>query len=60
MVIESSWIAIRHDPALMLCYQEQSRRMEGTEAIIRVAKKLLNRIRHVLKNNQAYEISVVK
>lgn len=60
MAIESSWIAIRHDPALMLSYQQLSRRMDGSEAIVRIAKKLLNRVRHVLKNNQAYEISVVK
>jgi len=60
MIVESSWIAIRHDPTLMLCYQEKCKSMKGTDAIIRVAKKLLNRIRHVLKNNEAYQIAVVK
>ncbi len=53
-IIESSWIAIRYDPALTLKYLELRKRMEGPEAIIRIAKKLLNRIRFVIKNEQEY------
>jgi len=58
-IIEAAWVAIRHDPALTLKYNELRSRMEPNEAIIRIAKKLLNRIRFVLKNNQEYVISVV-
>lgn len=58
-IVEAAWVAIRHDPALTLKYNELRSRMEPNEAIIRIAKKLLNRIRFVLKNNQEYVISVV-
>ena len=44
MIIESSWVAIRHDPALMLAYQKLVVRMEPNKAIIRIAKKIINRI----------------
>ena len=60
MLIESAWIAIRNDPALMLAFQELTKRMKATKAIVRIARKLLNRIRFVLKNKTAYEIAVVK
>jgi transposase len=59
-IVESSWIAIRCDPALMLAYQKLIKRMEPQKAIIRIAKKLTNRILSVLKNKIAYEYAVVK
>ena len=59
-IVESSWIAIRNDPALMLAYQKLIKRMEPQKAIIRIAKKLVNRILHVLKNKEAYVHAVVK
>jgi transposase len=59
-IIESSWIAIRNDPALMLAYQKLIKRMESQKAIIRIAKKLVNRILYVLKNKQSYVQAVVK
>ena len=59
-IIESAWIAARHDPALIKSYHDYCKRMDPNKAIIRIAKKLLNRIRYVLKNKQPYEHSVVK
>ena len=59
-IVESSWTAIRNDPALMLAYQKLTKRMEPQKAIIRIAKKLVNRILFVLKNKQAYVQAVVK
>lgn len=59
-IIESSWIAVRRDPALMKSYHEYCKRMEPNKAIIRIARKLLNRIRFVIKNKQDYVCSVVK
>jgi len=59
-IIESSWIAIRHDPALMLAYQKLVKRMEPQKAIVRIAKKLVNRILYVLKNKKYYVHAVVK
>lgn len=60
MLIEASWEAIRKDPALMLKFNELSSRMQKNKAIIRIARKILSRIRFVLINQQAYELSVVK
>lgn len=59
-LIESAWVAVRTDPALTLRYHELCKRMEPNKAIIRIAKKLLNRIKFVLKNKQPYEYAVVK
>ncbi len=59
-IIESSWIAIRNDPALMMAYQKLTKRMKPTKAIIRIAKKLINRMRYVLKNQTFYETAVVQ
>lgn len=60
MLIEASWEAIRKDPALMLKFNELSKRMQKNKAIIRIARKILSRIRFVLINQQAYELSVIK
>jgi len=54
MLIESSWQAIRKDPALMQYYHEHVIHTKGQKVIIKVARKLLNRIRYVMKNRQPY------
>jgi transposase len=59
-IIESSWVAIRNDPALMLAYSELIKRMKGQKAIIKIAKKLLSRVRYVLENEKEYVVGVVK
>jgi transposase len=59
-VVESSWVAARHDPALSLAYNKYAGRMEPNKAIIRIARKLLNRIYFVLKNKKEYVPCVVK
>lgn len=59
MLIEASWVAIRKDPALMLKFNELSKRMPKNKAIIRIARKMLSRIRFVLQNQQAYSLSVI-
>jgi transposase len=60
LIIESAWTAIRKDPALMMAYGKYVQRMQPQEAIIRIAKKLLNRIMHVWKNDCDYVCSVVE
>jgi len=60
MLIESAWIAIRHDPALMMKYGELIKRMDPNKAIVNIAKRLLSRIRYVLLNKKAYVKGVVK
>jgi transposase len=58
--IECAWVAVRKDPALMMAYTELTRRMSGQKAIIRIARKLLNRVRYVLRNNEPYVMAVVE
>lgn len=59
-LIESSWIAVRTDPALFKSYNEYCRRMQPNKSIVRIAKKLLSRIKFVLKNEQPYICAIVK
>ena len=58
-LIESSWVAARNDPALSLAFNKLCERMKPNEAIIRIAKKILNRIRFVMKNKTKYVPCVV-
>jgi len=57
-LIESAWVAVRNDPALTQCYHKLCSRMNGNKAIIRIARKLVNRIRYVLINQQEYVMAV--
>lgn len=59
MLIEASWEAVRKDPALMCKFNELSQRMNKNKAIIRIARKLLNRMRFVLTHQQEYVLNVV-
>ena len=52
--------AVRKDPALMMAFNELCKHMTKTKAIVRIARKLLNRIRYVLKNQQEYVPAVVQ
>jgi transposase len=60
VVIESAWTAVRKDPALMMAFNELCKHMTKTKAIVRIARKLLNRIRYVLKNQQEYVPAIVQ
>ncbi len=59
-LIESSWIAVRVDPALSKAFSDYCKRMEPNKAIVRIARKLSNRIYYVLKNEKKYESRIVK
>ncbi|MDR3625389.1 MAG: IS110 family transposase [Ignavibacteriaceae bacterium] len=60
LLIEAAWIAVRKDAALTLSFNEYLKRMSKQEAIIKIAKKLLNRVRTVWKKKQEYVCSVIK
>jgi transposase len=60
VLVESSWVAVRKDPALMLSFNKLALRQRKTSAIIHIARKLLNRIRFVLKNRQPYVMATVE
>lgn len=60
LLIEAAWIGIRKDPALMASFNALSKRMNKNKAIIRIARKLLNRIRRILVYQEAYELGIVE
>ena len=60
LIIESSWIAVRKDPALLIAFERLSKNMKPTRAISPIARKLLNRIRYVLKNQKEYVPAVIQ
>lgn len=59
ILVECAWVAIRKDPALLQCYKELLTRMNGNKAIIRIARRLLRRIRHVLMNKEPYQMGLL-
>ncbi|NQY10509.1 MAG: IS110 family transposase [Flavobacteriales bacterium] len=56
-LIEASWIVVRRDPIMMAAFGKLCKRMTKTNAIIRIAKKLVNIIKAVLDKGQPYEIN---
>ena len=52
LLVEASWQSIRQDPALMHYYQRHLQGSKWHKVIIKVARKLLNRIRYVMKNRK--------
>jgi len=60
LLIEASWMSVRKDPALMMAFDQYCKRMTKTRAIMKIAKKLLNRVRYVLKNQSEYVPAVVE
>ncbi len=58
ILVECAWMTIRFDPALSISFNEYCRRMQPNKAIIRIARKLLNRIYYVLKNEKLYTCGI--
>lgn len=55
MIIESAWVTIQHDSVMAMAYGEHCKRMKGQKAIVRIARKLANRILYVMKNGKKYK-----
>ncbi len=60
MLVEAAWQAVRQDPAMLEAYEQLTKKMKGNEAIIRIARKLLRRMRAVLISGVEYQKGVVK
>lgn len=54
---QCAWASVGKDPALMNAYHQLCKRMKGQDAIIRIARKLLRRIRYVLIHEAEYEFN---
>lgn len=59
MMIEAAWTAVREDPAMTMKFKELTQRMKAQDAIVRIAKKLLRRVRHVWINQEHYVYALV-
>lgn len=53
-IIEASWIIIRKDPAMARAYKQYCQRMKKTKAIVKIARKLLSRMRTLLIKQTTY------
>lgn len=53
-LIEAAWMAISKDPAMREEYLRLCKRMKGNKAVVRIARKLLRRIRAVLISQKMY------
>lgn len=60
LLVEAAWVAARSDPALTASFNEYCKRMSKQKAIIKIAKKLLNRIRYVWINKKEYVTGVIQ
>jgi transposase len=60
MLIESAWIAVRKDPVLTQSFNKHCQKMQRNRAIIRIAKKMLNRIRAVWLTQKGYAIGTIE
>ncbi|GAB6118995.1 IS110 family RNA-guided transposase [Dysgonomonas termitidis] len=58
-LIEAAWVAIRQDPAMNLIYTHNCKRMAPSKAIVKVARKLVNRLFFVLKHKTEYINGIV-
>src|SRR5512133_363864 len=59
MLVEAAWTAMRHDPALLKYYKEHISGKESKFIMIKVAHKLLNRVRQVWISNTPYQTGII-
>lgn len=60
MLVEASWQALRQDPALLQYYERLRPSMRPQKIIIKVARKMVNRIACVMRNKKEYETGIVE
>ena len=53
-LIESSWVLIKKDPAMLMKYKDYCKRMHKNKAIIKIARHLLARINFVMRKQTVY------
>lgn len=58
--IEAAWVAVKNDPALGQYYNARVCKIGKHKAIIKVARKLASRARHILMTGTPYQIGVVQ
>jgi transposase len=58
LLVESSWVLVRRDPAMALYYHQKKIKIGSKRAIVAVARKLASRLYRVLKNKEEYRIGI--
>ncbi len=56
-IIESAWVAIRYDPELGTLYENLKKKKSSNKAIVKIAVKLVRRIRYIWLHNEPYKIA---
>jgi transposase len=59
LLVEAAWVAVRTDMVLQTYYRKHAHK-EPNKAIIKVAHKLLSRIRGVINNDKPYQTGLLK
>jgi len=61
IIIECAWVAVKKDPALLQSYKNfMQRGIKKHKAIVKISRKLLCRIAHILRNNEPYCMALIK
>ena len=60
LLIEAAWIAIRKDAAMTMAYNGYRKRMNPQKSIVKIARRLVNRVYFVLKQEKEYVPCVVQ
>jgi transposase len=58
VLVQCAWKAAGCDPALMSVYGELKKRMTSARAIVKITRKLLSRIRHVMLTKEPYVLGM--
>lgn len=58
LLIEAAWEAVRLDPVMMATFNRLKVRMNKYKAIIRIARKMISRIRSVLITQTPYQLGI--
>ena len=58
LLVEASWVAVRTDMSLQSYYRKHAAK-EPNKAIIKVAHKLLSKIRAVINSGKPYQMEIV-
>lgn len=57
VLVQSAWIAIKHDPSLLAIFERTSKNAGKKRAIVGIARRLIGRIRSCFLNQTLYEIN---
>jgi len=58
LLIEAAWEAVRLDPVMMATFNRLKSRMNKYKAIIRIARKMISRIRFILLTQTPYQLGI--